>query len=318
MPKSKRPKRADKSRHTVVIGSRASPLAVAQAEAFAIRLSQVTGDMIVAEIKTFKTTGDRIQDRPLQDAGGKGLFTKELDRAQKHELIDIGVHSLKDVTVKLNKHLTLACFLPREDPRDCLIGPVPRIADLPEGAVVGTSSVRRRAQLLALRPDLKIVEFRGNVQTRLGKLRDGVADATLLAAAGLNRLDQMEVAAGVLSVDEVLPAAGQGIVAATIRKDAPEWLHAACAAADDADARLAAAAERAFLRRLDGSCRTPFAAYFRLTAEGAEMQGEALALDGSKRWQAMGQIPRRPSERDAEELGLIVAEDIAAQRASAP
>ncbi len=318
MQKSKREKRAAKGLRKVRIGSRASPLAVAQAEAFAARLSDVSGGQIRSVIETFKTTGDKIQDRPLQDAGGKGLFTKELDRAQKNGEIDIAVHSLKDVTVKLNKHLTLAAFLPREDPRDCLIGKVARIADLPEGAVVGTSSVRRRAQLLALRPDLQIVEFRGNVQTRLGKLADGVAEATLLAAAGLNRLNQMKVAAGLIPFEDMLPAAGQGIVAATIRRDAPDWLHAACAGIDDRDSRLAAAAERAFLRRLDGSCRTPFAAQFRLTEDGAELIGEVLTTDGSRRWRATGQLVRRPSEKDAEELGLFVAEDIANQRLESP
>lgn len=318
MPKSKRAKTVSKSPGKVRIGSRASPLAVAQAEAFAARIRDVSGGQIETSIETFKTTGDKIQDRPLQDAGGKGLFTKELDRAQKHGEIEIAVHSLKDVTVKLNKHLTLATYLPREDPRDCLIGSVPRIADLPEGAVVGTSSVRRRAQLLALRPDLKIVEFRGNVQTRLGKLRDGIAEATLLAAAGLNRLGQIDVAAGIIPFEDILPAAGQGIVAATIRHDAPDWLHAACAAADDIDARLAAAAERAFLRRLDGSCRTPFAAQFRITDEGAELIGEVLSNDGRKRWRAVGHLVRRPSEKDAEELGLFVAEDIANQQLSSP
>ncbi len=315
MQNSKPAKRSSKAPHKVRIGSRASPLAVAQAEAFAARLVEASGGQIKTKIETFKTTGDKIQDRPLQDAGGKGLFTKELDRAQKHGEIDIGVHSLKDVTVKLNKHLTLAAYLPREDPRDCLIGSVSRIGDLPDGAVVGTSSVRRRAQLLALRPDLQIVEFRGNVQTRLGKLRDGVAEATLLAAAGLNRLGRMDVAAGLVPFEDMLPAAGQGIVAATLRHDAPDWLHAACAAVDDMDARLAAFAERAFLRRLDGSCRTPFAAQFRLTDDGAELLGEVLSNDGQQRWRATGRLSRRPSEADAEELGLFVAEDIAAQQA---
>lgn len=314
MPKAKRDKRTPKAPGKVRIGSRASLLAVAQAEAFAARLLEVSGGDIQSTIVTYKTTGDKIQDRPLQDAGGKGLFTKELDRAQKQGEIDIAVHSLKDVTVKLNKHLTLAAYLPREDPRDCLIGAVSRIADLPQGAVVGTSSVRRRAQLLALRPDLQIVEFRGNVQTRLGKLEAGVAEATLLAAAGLNRLKQIDVAAGIIPFEDILPAAAQGIVAVTIRHDAPDWLHAACAATDDIGSRLAAAAERAFLRRLDGSCRTPFAAQFQLTDDGAELIGEVLSNDGKQRWRARGKLDRRPSERDAEELGLFVAEDIVNQQ----
>lgn len=303
------------SERRITIGSRASPLAVAQAEAFGNRLATALGGDVRIEFKTFKTTGDVIQDRPLQEAGGKGLFTKELDRAQIEGGIDVAVHSLKDVTVAIHEQLTLAAFLPREDPRDCLIGPAGKLADLPAGAVVGTSSVRRRAQLLALRPDLKIVEFRGNVQTRLAKLEDGVADATLLAYAGLKRLGQPEIAAGVVPPEDMLPAAGQGIIAATIRCDAPDWLEAGCAAIDDHDTRLAALAERAFLRRLDGSCRTPFAAQLNLTADGAEMSGEVLAIDGTSRWRASGRLGHCPSETEAEEFGLSIAEDVASQRA---
>lgn len=305
----------DASGRRIRIGSRASPLAVAQAEEFGRRLSTAAGGDVLIEYKTYKTTGDVIQDRPLQEAGGKGLFTKELDRAQIEGEIDVAVHSLKDVTVSIHELLSLGSFLPREDARDCLIGPAGKLADLPDGAVVGTSSVRRRAQLLALRPDLKIVEFRGNVQTRLAKLADGVADATLLAYAGLKRLGQTEVAAGVVAPEDMLPAAGQGIIAATIRRDAPDWLVAGCAAIDDHDTRLAALAERAFLRRLDGSCRTPFAAQLSLTADGAEMSGEVLAVDGTSRWRASGRLDHRPDEKEAEEFGLSIAEDVARQRA---
>jgi hydroxymethylbilane synthase len=300
----------------VRIGSRGSPLAVAQAHLFGARLAEVSAGAISYTLHTYTTTGDKIQDKPLQDAGGKGLFTKELDRAQKTGEVDIAVHSLKDMTVKLPRHLVIASFLPREDPRDCLLGPAARIADLPQGAVLGTSSLRRKAQALALRPDLQVVQFRGNVQTRLRKLEEKVADATLLAAAGLRRLGMIDHAAGIIGIDEMLPAGGQGIIAVTIRTDAPDWLQAACAAADDRPARLAATAERAFLKRLDGSCRTPIAAHFRLTGDGAEMAGEVLADDGSRRWRAEGAIRRIPSERDAHELGLFLAEDIAAQRAA--
>jgi hydroxymethylbilane synthase len=301
--------------HTLRIGTRGSPLALAQANMFAALVAEASGGAVTTTLHTFTTTGDKILDKPLQDAGGKGLFTKELDRAQEVGEIDIAVHSLKDVTVTLPDHLYLAIFLEREDPRDCLIGPVASIADLPRGAVVGSSSLRRQAQLMATRPDLKVIMFRGNVQTRLRKLAEGEAYATILAAAGLRRLGMIDKAAGILSVDEMLPASGQGIIGVTLRKDAPDWMKELAAKLDNEEARLAALAERAFLRRLDGSCRTPIAAHFRLTEEGASMAGEVLADDGGKRWRAEGVIEGRPSAFDAELLGNALAEDVAAERA---
>jgi hydroxymethylbilane synthase len=300
----------------VRIGARGSPLALAQAHLFGQRLVERSGGALAYTLSTFTTTGDKILDRPLQDAGGKGLFTKELDRAQKDNEIDIAVHSLKDMTVRLPRHLFLAAYLPREDPRDCLIGPWGRIADLPHGAVVGTSSLRRRSQLLMMRPDLKPITFRGNVQTRLRKLAAGEAQATILAAAGLRRLGMIDHAAGIIPIEDMLPAAGQGIIGVTLNVDAPEWLVAACAATDDRVSRLAAIAERAFLRRLDGSCRTPIAAHFRLTETGAEMAGEVLSDEGDRRWRAEGALERIPSERDANDLGLFLAEDVASHRAA--
>jgi hydroxymethylbilane synthase len=299
----------------VRIGTRGSPLALAQAHYFADRITKASGGQLATSIHTFTTTGDKILDKPLQDAGGKGLFTKELDRAQEAGEIDVAVHSLKDVTVTLEPHLELAAFLPREDPRDCLIGPGATIAALPQGAVVGTSSLRRKAQLLAARPDLKAITFRGNVQTRLRKLAEGEAQATILAAAGLRRLDMIDKAAGILSIDEMLPAGCQGIIGVTVHVDAPQWLKDAVAKTDDKDARLAAIAERAFLRRLDGSCRTPIAAHFWLTDDGAAMAGEVLSDEGDKRWRAEGIIEGRPSDFDAEVLGNALAEDVAAERA---
>lgn len=300
---------------TLRIGTRGSPLALAQANMAAAMVAEATSGAVATTLHTFTTTGDKILDKPLQDAGGKGLFTKELDRAQEVGEIDIAVHSLKDVTVTLPEHLYLAAFLPREDARDCLIGPFASLADLPQGAVVGSSSLRRQAQLLAARPDLEVVLFRGNVQTRLRKLAEGEAQATVLAAAGLRRLGMIDKAAGILSIDEMLPAGGQGIIGCTLRKDAPAWLKDLAEKLNDEDARLAALAERAFLRKLDGSCRTPIAAHFRLTEDGAEMVGEVLADDGSKRWRAEGIIEGRPSMFDAELLGNALAEDVAAERA---
>ena len=298
----------------VRIGTRGSPLALAQANLFAGMLTKAAGGGIVTSIHPYTTTGDKILDKPLQDAGGKGLFTKELDRAQAVGEIDVAVHSLKDVTVRLEEHLVLAAYLPREDPHDCLIGPWSRIADLPQGAIVGTSSLRRKAQLLALRPDLKAVTFRGNVQTRLRKLAEGEAQATILAAAGLRRLGMIDKAAGIIPVDDMMPAGGQGIIGVTLHKQAPDWLAAVVAAVDDKPSHLAAVAERAFLRRLDGSCRTPIAAHFRLTATGAEMVGEVLSDEGDKRWRADGKLDRMPGISEAEAFGLSLAEKVAAQR----
>jgi hydroxymethylbilane synthase len=300
---------------TVRIGTRGSPLALAQANYFAERITRAAPGGLATSIHAFTTTGDKILDKPLQDAGGKGLFTKELDRAQEAGDIDLAVHSLKDVTVTLADHLVLAAYMPREDPRDCLIGPSATIVGLPHGAVVGTSSLRRKAQLLACRPDLKAITFRGNVQTRLRKLAEGEAQATILAAAGLRRLGMIDAAAGILAVEEMLPAAGQGIIGVTLHVDAPQWLKDAVARTDDMDARLAAVAERAFLRRLDGSCRTPIAAHFWLTPDGAEMAGEVLTDEGDRRWRAEGVIEGRPAPFDAEVLGNALAEDIAAERA---
>jgi hydroxymethylbilane synthase len=299
---------------TVRIGTRGSPLALAQANLFAVLLAEAAGATIATSIHAYTTTGDKILDKPLQDAGGKGLFTKELDRAQEAGEIDVAVHSLKDVTVTLARHLVLAAYLAREDPHDCLIGPWKSIAELPNGAVVGTSSLRRKAQLLAARPDLKAVTFRGNVQTRLRKLAEGEAQATILAAAGLRRLGMIDKAAGIIPVEDMLPAGGQGIIGVTLRTDAPGWLASAVSTTDVMASRLAAVAERAFLRRLDGSCRTPIAAHFRLTATGAEMAGEVLSDDGGRRWRADGKLDHTPTEKEAEAFGLALGDQVAVKR----
>jgi hydroxymethylbilane synthase len=302
------------SKDQVRIGARGSPLAVAQANLFAARLREAAPEMAEPAFQAFTTTGDKIQDKPLTEAGGKGLFTKELDRAQELHEIDIAVHSLKDMTASLPEHLYLAAFLPREDPRDCLLGPSPTISGLPQGCVLGTSSLRRRSQALAIRPDLKVVEFRGNVQTRMRKLSEGVADATLLAAAGLRRLGMIEHAAGIIEVDELLPAGGQGIIGVTLHVDAPDWLKAAVAKTDDREARLAAVAERAFLRRLDGSCRTPIAAHLRFVDGGVAMAGEVLTDAGDRRWRADARLDHVPDEAGAEALGWDLGESVALKR----
>ena len=262
------------------IGTRGSPLALAQAHETRDRLSKahdLPSDAF--EIVVITTTGDRVQDRPLKELGGKGLFTREIEVALSSGEIDIAVHSMKDMPVDQPKGLVLDTYLPREDVRDALLGSATKIADLPEGATVGTSSIRRRAQLQFRRPDLNVVEFRGTVQTRLKKLEDGVAEATFLASAGLNRLG-MDVGAVPLDPDEMLPAVAQGAIGIERRID------------DDATANLLAAihhtetgqrlaAERAFLAALDGSCQTPIAGLAELDGDTLRLRGEVLRIDGS-------------------------------------
>lgn len=255
------------------IGTRGSPLALYQANAVRDLLAAANPGAPVPEIIPIRTTGDAVTDRPLAELGGKGLFTKEIDRAQLDGEIDIAVHSAKDMETWLVDGIAIGAALEREDPRDALIGAA-SIASIPEGGRVGTASLRRRAQLLALRPDLEPVLFRGNVATRLGKLRDGEADATLLAYAGLRRLGRNDAADAVLEVDEMLPAAGQGIIAITHRRDDGQAADALAGISDTA-AMLCLRAERAMLDALDGTCHTPIAGLARM--DGAEMHLTGLA-----------------------------------------
>jgi hydroxymethylbilane synthase len=264
-------------RARVRIGTRGSPLALAQAEEVRRRLAAAWPDLGAPDavaIVPIKTSGDRIQDRTLAEAGGKGLFTKEIEEALLAGTIDVAVHSMKDMPTWLPDGLTIDCLLPREDPRDVLIGPARRIADLPAGAIVGTSSLRRQAQVLAQRPDLRIVNLRGNVETRLRKIAAGEADATLLALAGLRRLGMEHRASAVLSTEEMLPAAAQGAIGVERRKD-DQRAQALLAALHDQDTGTAVAAERAILARLDGSCRTPIAA-LAVLGEAATLRLDAL------------------------------------------
>ncbi len=255
------------------IGTRGSPLALAQAEEAWARLVQTQpalGEPGAAEIVVIKTTGDRILDRPLAEVGGKGLFTKEIDEALLDRRIDLAVHSVKDLPTWLPAPIVLAATLAREDPRDALIASgVETIAALPRGCVVGTSSLRRQAQLLHHRPDLRVVPLRGNVATRLRKVADGALGATMLAVAGLNRLGRLKVAAdagaGVprgairpVATEVMLPAVGQAAIGITCRED-NEAVRMLLAAVDDRRAHVCISAERAMLTVLDGSCRTPIA-----------------------------------------------------------
>lgn len=257
------------------IGTRGSPLALAQANMVRDLLAAAHPDVPEAEIVEIRTTGDIITDRPLADAGGKGLFTKEIDRALLDGEVDIAVHSAKDVETWLPEGISIAAAPPREDPRDVLIGAT-SIAGLPQGARVGTASQRRQAQLLAHRPDLDVVLFRGNVQTRLRKLQEGEADATLLALAGLNRLGRSDVADAILEPEEMLPAAGQGVIAIACRTDNPAAANA-LAPLNDPDTLTCLRAERAMLDALDGTCRTPIGGL-------ARMQGDQILLQGLVAW----------------------------------
>lgn len=245
------------------IGTRGSPLALAQAEEVRARLAAAHGNLAEAgavETHVIKTSGDKFVDRPLAEIGGKGLFTKEIDEALSAGAIDLGVHSMKDVPTWLPDGLRIACILPREDPRDALIGDgLTGVAALPPSARVGTASLRRRAQLLHVRPDLDIAMLRGNVATRVEKVAKGEFAATLLAVAGLKRLDSAAHIAAVLPPEEMLPAVAQGAIGVECRADDDQTL-AYLAALEHPESARCVAAERALLAALDGSCRTPIAA----------------------------------------------------------
>lgn len=286
------------------IGTRGSPLALAQAHETRDRLMAAHALPGAAfEIVVIKTTGDRVLDRPLKEIGGKGLFTREIEEALLSGAVDIAVHSMKDMPTLQPEGLLLDCYLPREDVRDAFVSPArASLAALPPGAVVGTSSLRRRAQLVHRRPDLTVVEFRGNVQTRLKKLAEGVAEATFLAMAGLNRLGMADVARGPIATEEMLPAVAQGAIGIE-RRAADARAADLLAAIHDRDTGLRLAAERAYLARLDGSCDTPIAGLAELAPGGLRLRGEILRPDGSD---AIADEIAGPAE-DAAHLGTELA-----------
>ncbi|MCK0151894.1 hydroxymethylbilane synthase [Marivita sp. S6314] len=268
------------------IGTRGSPLALAQAYETRARLAAAFNLPFEAfNIVPIKTTGDNRAlidaDRPLKEIGNKGLFTKEIEEAMIDGRIDIAVHSMKDMPVVQPDGLLLDTYLPREDVRDAFVSPnQTRIADLPEGAIVGTSSLRRRAQLMNRRPDLNVVEFRGNLQTRLKKLDEGVASCTFLAMAGLNRLKMDDVPKTPIETTDMLPAIAQGAIGIERRADddrAKDML----AAIHNTETGQRLAAERAFLAALDGSCETPIAGLAELHGDTLHLRGEVLRPDGS-------------------------------------
>lgn len=295
------------STHPLKIGTRGSPLAMAQAHEVRHRLMAAFDLPDEAfEVIAISTTGDRVQDRPLKELGGKGLFTREIENDLLFKTIDIAVHSMKDMPVLQPKGLQIDCYLPREDPRDAFVSLLSGgLLDLPKGAVIGSSSLRRRAQLLSRRPDFQVVEFRGNVQTRLRKLEAGVAGATLLAMAGLNRLRLADVPHVPIPEDQMLPAVAQGAIGIERRADdlrAAELLEAI----HDAPTGQRLAAERAFLTALDGSCQTPIAGLAELDGGSLRLRGEILRTDGSE----VHSDDQTGAVEDGAEIGRAMAEDL--------
>ncbi|HEU0221199.1 MAG TPA: hydroxymethylbilane synthase [Paracoccaceae bacterium] len=285
------------------IGTRGSPLALAQATEARARLMAAHGLPEAAfAITVIRTTGDAVQDRPLTEIGGKGLFTKEIEEALLAGRIDIAVHSMKDMASFLPDGLAVECFLPREDPRDAFVAERHAgIDELPMGAVVGTSSLRRRAQLLARRPDLRVVPFRGNVETRLRKLAEGLADATLLACAGLARLGRGALGRPV-PPEMMLPAVAQGAVGIEHRQG-DVLAEALLAPLNDPGTALRVRTERAFLAALEGSCRTPIAGLAEWEGDRLRFRGEVLRPDGSARHRAEWRGPGADGPVAGLELG---------------
>lgn len=292
------------------IGTRGSPLALAQAYETRARLMAAFDLPEEAfNIVVIKTTGDKIIDRPLKEIGGKGLFTREIEQDMLSGKIDIAVHSMKDMPVQQPDGLMLDTYLPREDVRDAFIAlDGGKLTDLPQGATVGTSSLRRKAQLLNYRPDLNIVEFRGNLQTRLKKLGDGVAEATFLAMAGLKRLKMDDVPRTAIEVTEMLPAVAQGAIGIERRVDDMRSA-AMLEAIHDGPTGQRLSAERAFLAALDGSCETPIGGLAVLDGGTVKLRGEILRVDGSEVLRDAGDAPIE----DGAALGTHMAQNLRSQ-----
>jgi len=292
------------------IGTRGSPLALAQ--------THNVRDLLIAahpelqhegavEVVVIQTTGDKVLDRALSEIGGKGLFTKELDESMMDGRIDLAVHSMKDVPTWLPDGIVLPCMLPREDVRDVFISQKAKsFEELPEGSVIGTASLRRQSFILNRWPHLKVETFRGNVQSRLRKLNEGVVDATMLALAGLRRLGMAEVATSVIDTEVMLPAVAQGAVGVTCRGD-DENAHRFLAALNCAETVTRVTAERALLRVLDGSCRTPIAALAEIgDGDSMTLRGAIARPDGSE----VLSTDRTGSLADAEALGIEAGEEL--------
>ncbi|MDF1733466.1 MAG: hydroxymethylbilane synthase [Minwuia sp.] len=294
------------------IGTRGSPLALWQAQEVKRLLHKAHPELddSAVEIVVITTTGDRIRDRALAAAGGKGLFTKEIEESLADGSVDLAVHSMKDMPTTLPEGMEICCLLPREDPRDAFISLVAdSIDDLPEGAIVGTASLRRQSQLLFRRPDLKVVIFRGNVQTRLAKLEAGEAAATFLANAGLTRLGMTDRITALIEPEEMLPAVAQGAIGIEIRSN-DSVTRARLAPLHDTATEAALAAERSMLAALDGSCRTPIAglAIDNPNGDGMWFRAEIVMPDGSRRHVT----ERTGAWSDAAALGQDAGEELKA------
>jgi hydroxymethylbilane synthase len=292
------------------IGTRGSPLALAQAHETRQRLIDAHAYLPDdCEIITFTTTGDQIKDRPLSEIGGKGLFTKELEEALFAGVIDIAVHSMKDMPARMPEGLEVAALLPREDPRDAFIScTASHLLELPQGAVLGSSSVRRTAQALRMRPDLRPVQFRGNVQTRLQKLQDGLAHATFLASAGLNRLGLADKITSIIPLEVMLPAVAQGAIGIQINTRDTATRTVLLPINHDITS-IAVSCERAFMAALDGSCRTPIAGHATIENGTLKFIGEALTLDGKHVFKATREGPIS----DAVRMGNDAGEEVKAR-----
>lgn len=293
------------------IGTRGSQLALAQAHELKRRLSEANSDLSAPdaiEIVVITSTGDRVRDRPLSEIGGKGLFVKELEEALLAGGIDLGVHSMKDVETTLAAGTEITAVLPREDPRDALVSPVAdRLEDLPEGAIFGTSSVRRAALVLHRRPDLRIVQFRGNVDTRLQKLADGVAHATMLALCGLKRLGIEDRATRVLDTGLMPPAVTQGCICVQCRSD-DDRVTAWVRRVDHPESHARAVAERAMLAALDGSCRSSIAGLATIDGGTLSLDGYVASLDGVR----LHHLADAGAVADAAEIGRALGERLKA------
>jgi hydroxymethylbilane synthase len=310
---SSKPFGAMPQNRTLRLGTRGSKLALVQAE---MVRSALAGRGRSCDLVILKTSGDRILDRSLADAGGKGLFIKELEDALLRDDIDLAVHSMKDVPTELPAGLELCAFLKREDPREAFVSHKARtLGELPAGARVGTSSVRRQAQVARRRPDLNLVLLRGNVDTRLRKLDAGEMDAIFLAYAGLKRLGLGERATEILSVSDWLPSLGQGVLGIEIRKTDTS-VREMLGFLNDDPSEIALLCERAFQAALDGSCRTPIAGLAQVEDGMLSFRGEVLAPDGSdfaatSFTAALGHTPREAAERAGRDCGLALKPRVA-------
>jgi hydroxymethylbilane synthase len=301
------------SARPLLIGTRGSPLALWQARHVRTRLIEAQGlSESEVELSVITTSGDRIKDKPLRDFGGKGLFTKEIDEALLSGAVDLAVHSMKDLPTVLPENICIAAVLPREEVRDAFVSDkAESLMSLPPGAVVGTSSLRRQAQVRRLRPDLRVADLRGNVETRLKKLEQGLVDATLLSFAGLERLGLADRATSVLSPDEMLPAVAQGAIGVASRTDDAKT-RALLQPLNDANSATTVTCERAFLARLDGSCKTPIAGLAEIDDGVLRFRGMILTPDGSEWYE----IELTGAAEHARRIGADAGEELLARAGS--